>query len=255
MGMEHNWFTITHQCGLSAREHHLLLHLYFPRCLLPRALVLRGDSEGADLPHKHLPSSSSSSYPPPSSLYLFARGPKTAQHREKIMGGGVRRGSGVGEEEEEEERKRAEERGREGGRYTNIHYRSDSTHVDGDVHAHTLLVEHLNHISCLPDIHHSHRQKHMAERHGNCMATCITTHKQTRSRSQSSQHTLKPDDSVRGESNPSSHTIFPNQKSTCIHLHAHHCQHTSSVHSGDPLIRSRPLPPPLLLLCARQNRL
>ena len=195
-------------------------------------------------------------HPPPPSIYLLGV-QKLHSTGKKLWGGGVRRGSGVGEEEEEE-RKRAEERGREGGRYTNIHYRSDSTHVDGDVHAHTLLVEHLNHISCLPDIHHSHRQKHMAERHGNCMATCITTHKQTRSRSQSSQHTLKPDDSVRGESNPSSHTIFPNQKSTCIHLHAHHCQHTSSVHSGDPLIRSRPLPPPLLLLlllCARQNRL
>ena len=126
MGMEHNWFTITHQCGLSAREHHLLLHLYFPRCLLPRALVLRGDSEGADLPHKHLPSSSSSSYPPPSSLYLFARGPKTAQHREKIMGGGSeerewsRRGGG---------RREKKSRGtREGGREADTQtYTTDPT--------------------------------------------------------------------------------------------------------------------------------
>lgn len=63
---------------------------------------------------------------------------------------------------------------------TQTHTANSSAHTwMGLAHKHTLLVEHLNHISRLPAIHHSHRQKHMQERRGNCMATCITARKQT----------------------------------------------------------------------------
>lgn len=106
-----------------------------------------------------------------------------------------------------------------------------------DQHVHTLLLEHLNHISCLPAIHHSHRQKHMAERQGRCTATCITTHKQTHARAcvraaaeQSTHFEIRRQRAA--VSNPSSHTIFPSQKSTCIYLHAHQCQRTSTVRPG-----------------------
>lgn len=76
------------------------------------------------------------------------------------------------------------------------------------MHTHTLLVKHLNHISCLPDIHHSHRQRHMPERGGNCMATCTTTYKQTRARPLSRR---------RHNAGEGKHNSPP----SCIHLSAH----------------------------------
>lgn len=153
------------------REHHLLLHLDFP----PHTLFLHGDSEGADLPHKPPP--------PPPSIYLF-RVQKLHSTRKKKMkeGGG----------------KKKDRRGREGVRQTHKHTAQVQQHTRGrdthihctrtHKHVHTLLVEHLNHISCLPAIRHSHRQKHMPERQRKCMATCITTHKQTRSVTEQSTH-------------------------------------------------------------------
>ena len=103
------------------------------------------------------------------------------------------------------------------------HTWTSRTHV-----LHTLLVEHLNHISRLPAIHHSHRQKRMQEMCRNCMATCTTTHKQAHERSQSSQHTLKTGRQRAGGSILSLRTIT--NQLPCALLSAHiNCTYGDSL--------------------------
>lgn len=114
-------------------------------------------------------------------------------------------------------------------------YNADSaahTWMGPRIHAlHTLLVEHLNHISRLPAIHHSHRYKSMQETCGNCMATCTTTHKQAHARSQSSQRTLKTRRQHAGGSILSLRTITNQLNSLpCTLLSAHiNCTYGDSL--------------------------
>lgn len=120
--------------------------------------------------------------------------------------------------------RRGKKRGAEGGRYKRtlqiqLHTRGWDTHTCTHKKTYTLLVEHLNHISWMSVIHHSHRQNHMPERQGNCTETCITTHKQTRSRS--SRHTLKLDSSVQEKAIPpyTQYSPIKNQLAiTCTHI-------------------------------------
>lgn len=220
----------THISVVLAREHLLLLHLYFPPRLLPRAFLLHSDSEEADSPqHSPLPPT------PPPSIYLL--------RVQKLHSTGKKNDGGW------EGCRKKREKKREGGRYKHtlqiqLHTRGWDTHACTHTNTHTLLVEHLNHISWLSVIHHSHRQKSHAREAGKLHGN-MHNHPQTNAVTEQPTH-LETRQQRAGESNPSLHTIFPNQKSTCIHLHGHHCQHTSTVHLGDPLI----LLCALLLLCA-----